>query len=157
MSILNVFCVVNTAQIVYTVLQALTKDMLTYRDVTAFEFSFVRSCFNAVGSAILLKFWYNQQFFASIPSEMRGVVFLRCLCGTFAFLCFVSAPKYIPLGIFFVVFNSSVFTTALLTYFCLSEKMTYVEIIAMIFAFGGIIMLGYAKDSDQSSSLESPS
>ena len=155
-SILNVFCVVNTAQIVYTALQTLTKDMLTYRDVTAFEFACARSCFNAVGSAIIVHY-SNEAFFSSIPRNLRSVVVLRCLCGTFAFLCFVSAPKYIPLGIFFVVFNASVFTSALLAYLFLSEKMTCVELIAMVFAFSGILMLGYAKDNTDSPSEEGPS
>ena len=131
--------------------------MLTYRSVTAFEFAFLRSCFNAVGSAIVVRYVYKETFFSSIPQRLRSVVVLRCLCGTFAFLCFVSAPKYIPLGIFFVVFNASVFTSALLAYFCLSERMTCVEIVAMVFAFGGILMLGYAKETGDPGSADGTS
>ena len=122
--------------------------MLTHRDVTVFEFAFARSLFNAVGSAILVKYVYNETFFSSIPSKLRTAVALRCICGTFAFLCFTYAVKFIPLGIFFVVANASVFTSALLAYLCLAEKMSCFEVIAMIFAFCGILMLGYAKDSD---------
>ena len=80
--------------------------MLTNRGVAAFEFAFIRSCFNAVASAFLVKFTFKEKFFASIPRELRTTVLLRAGTGTVAFYTFVSAPKYIPLGIFFVLFNS---------------------------------------------------
>ena len=119
--------------------------------MTAFEFAFARSIFNAAGSAVLVKCVYNQTFFSSIPTELRSVTALRCICGTFTFLLLTSAVKFIPLGIFFVIVNAAVFSTALLAYFCLFEQMTSVEMTCMCFAFSGIMMLGYAKDSADSS------
>ena len=115
--------------------------MLTYRDVTIVEFAFARSFFNMIGSSILVKFIYKEAFFSSIPRVLWRVVILRCICGTVVFLCAPAALFYVPLGICFVVFNASVFITALLAYFCLSERMSCFEIIAMIFAFGGILLL----------------
>ena len=53
--------------------------------------------------------------------------------------------KYIPLSMFFVIFNSNPFTTALLGYFWLSEKLSAFEVVAMLCAFGGIVIMSMAK------------
>ena len=52
----------------------------------------------------------------------------------------------IPLSIYFIVSSFSVFMTALLAYLCLGESITCFEIIAMILAVCGIIMISIAQD-----------
>ena len=52
---------------------------------------------------------------------------------------------FIPLGIFFVIFNSQIFVVAILSYFILNERLSAFESIAMIFAFFGIVMIGVSK------------
>ena len=52
---------------------------------------------------------------------------------------------FIPLGIFFVIFNSQIFVVATLSYFILNEKLSAFEIITMVFAFFGIVMIGVSK------------
>ena len=69
----------------------------------------------------------------------------RCLIGTIGFASFTIAMKYIPLSMFFVIFNSNPFTTALLGYFWLKENLTMFEVVAMLCAFGGIIMMSLAE------------
>ena len=127
--------------------------MLTYRGVTALEFAFVRSCFNMLASALLIR-KFNEQYFSSIPRNLVRVVVLRAITGTIGFLCFTAAPKYLPLGIFFVVFNSNIFTTALLAFCWLSERISAVEVALMFCAFGGILVLGLSESKSQDAVVE---
>ena len=75
---------------------------------------------------------------------------MRSLTGTFAFLCFVGSVYYLPLSIFFIIFNAAPFSTALLGWCWNREKITCLEIIAMICAFAGVIMIGVAKREQES-------
>ena len=54
-SMLKIILLVNAGSLVYTALQTLTKDMLSYRGVTIFEFVFFRSFFNMCASAVIVK------------------------------------------------------------------------------------------------------
>ena len=51
----TIFLMVNAAQLCYTILQAITKDLLTNRNVNTFEFAFLRSLFNLISSMFLVK------------------------------------------------------------------------------------------------------
>ena len=51
----KIFLLVNLGEIFYTVLQVMTKDVLTNKEVPAFEFSFLRSLFNLICSMMLVK------------------------------------------------------------------------------------------------------
>ena len=70
---------------------------------------------------------------------------MRFLIGTIGFASFTIAMKYIPLSMFFVIFNSNPFTTALLGYLWLKENLTKFEVVAMLCAFGGIVMMSLAE------------
>ena len=72
----------------------------------------------------------------------------RCLIGTIGFASFTTAMKYIPLSMFFVIFNSNPFTTALLGFFWLKEKLTCFEITAMFCAFLGIVIMSLSHPSN---------
>ena len=73
---------------------------------------------------------------------------MRCISGTLCFTLFVLAIKYLPLSIFFVVMNICPFLMALLACLWLREKITAVEVICMIGAFGGILIVGYSKQAE---------
>ena len=64
------------------------------------------------------------------------------------------AVKYLPLGIFFIIFNASPFLTAILSYFWVGDKVLLVEAAAMVGAFSGIICLGVADPSEENSGVE---
>lgn len=59
------------------------------------------------------------------------------------------AVKYIPLGIFFIVFNSSPFITVILSYFWTGDRILPLEGVAMLGAFAGIVCLGVAKPEEE--------
>lgn len=54
-SLVKIVLLVNLGMILYTSLQTVTKDMLTYRGVKIYEFVFFRSFFNMCCSAIIIK------------------------------------------------------------------------------------------------------
>ena len=135
---------VNLGMVVYTCLQSLTKDMLTNRSVKIYEFVFFRSFFNLCASALLVK-QADGHFFADVPKELRCTLFMRCAVGTVSFMVFSMTVKYLPLGIFFIVFNSSPFFTVILSYFWTSDRILPLEGLAMIGAFCGIVVLGVSK------------
>ena len=60
-----------------------------------------------------------------------------------------AAPKYLPLGIFFTVWYSNIFTTALLAYCWLDENLSLFETIMMFFAFVGIVTLTLSKPNQK--------
>ena len=78
-------------------------------------------------------------------SPKRWILFVRCLSGTLCFTMFVFAIKYLPLSIFFVVMNACPFIIAFLACVWLKENISLVEVVCMIGAFGGIILVGISK------------
>ena len=148
MPMINLVLLVNFGQIIYVGSCALSKDMLSNRGVKVFEFAFIRSCFNMIASAILVKYTFRENFFTSIPSDLVPTTILRCITGTTGFLSFTAAPKYLPLGIFCVIVNSQVFSTVLLSYCWLRERISLFEAIAIVIAFAGILMMSLSKVDD---------
>ena len=71
----------------------------------------------------------------------------RCISGSITFLCFVVAIEHLPLSTFFVIMNATPFFIALLACIWLKEMITLVELITMIGAFTGIILVGISKTS----------
>ena len=116
------------------------------RGVPAFEFSFLRSFFNLISSIIQVKS-YDEKFFSSVPKRLGMTLLMRCLVGTVGFAAFAIAMQYVPLSVFFVIFNSNPFTTALLSYFWLKEQLTFFEIGLMLCAFSGILMMSLSQPS----------
>ena len=112
--------------------------------MSAFEIAFFRSVFNLTLSSIYL-FVAGERLTENIDSSNRCVLIVRCLSGSFAFVCFALAIEYLPLSIFFVVSNTTPFMICILACLWLKELITWVEIINMIGAFSGIIMVGLSK------------
>ena len=95
-------------------------------------------------SAIIVK-RSKVNFFSDITPELKGTLICRCATGTVSFMIFSLAVKYLPLGIFFIIFNSSPFITVFLSYFWTGDRILPFEGVAMVGAFIGIVCLGVAK------------
>ena len=59
--------------------------------------------------------------------------------------------QYVPLSVFFIIFNSNPFCTAILGYFWLGERLSVFEIISMICAFSGIMVMSMAQSGPSKS------
>ena len=119
-----------------------------HRGVEIQEFLFFRSSFNLIASIIIVK-QAKVRFFSDIKPEHKCTLFVRCAVGTIAYATYPLATKYIPIGIFFLILNSSPIMTAILAYFWTSDRLWPLEAVAMTGAFGGIICLGMAKPSEK--------
>ena len=58
-----------------------------------------------------------------------------------------------PLGIFFVVFNSNIFIAALIAYCLLNERLHNFELFGMILAFVGVIIIGVSDTAEPAETL----
>ena len=81
----------------------------------------------------------------AIDKNNWHLLLIRCVSGSICFLCFVVAVKYLPLSIFFVIMNATPFFIALLACLWLKEMISLLEVVAMIGAFGGILLTGLSK------------
>ena len=142
MALIKVFMLMNVVQIFYTALLTLVKDMFSNRGVGIFEFAFFRSLICMIPSAVLVKVTYKESFFTSVPRNLRPTLLLRTISGTLGFLFYTTAPKFMPLGILTVIYNLSLFTTAILAWSWLHEKIVPFEAVAMFITMGGVILLG---------------
>ena len=88
-------------------------------------------------SAKLADGWYD---------DRRMVLLVRCISGTICFITLTFAVKYLPLAIFFVMFNACPFLTAIMACLWLKEIITLVEVGCMIGAFSGILLVGFSKE-----------
>ena len=147
--IFAVFLLSNLLQFVYMLVQVCTKKLLFMSDaVSSFELAFFRSIFNFILSSIYLKA-SGVGLKDKIDSSNWCILFLRCMSGSVCFLCFVVAMQYIPLTIFFVILNATPFAIALLACLWLKEVISSIEIVTMVFAFGGILLVGLSKRGNE--------
>ena len=122
--------------------------------MTSFEVAFFRSLFNLIAST-----GYLCAFGASLKENIdetnRCVLVVRCLSGSICFLCFVVAIEHLPISVFFVMLNSTPFFVTVLACLWLKEMISPLEVVTMVGAFCGILLLGLSKgDSDESEALD---
>ena len=98
---------------------------------------------------MLARFVFKKTLYSSIPIRLRKVVLTRSIANTFALFTAFSAQKFIPMGIYQVVFSSNIFTTALMDFCLMSERLTLFEILAMISAFAGVMMISLSSDVEE--------
>jgi len=63
----------------------------------------------------------------------------RSLLGTFAFIGITIALKLLPLSLFTILFNMAPFWISILAFLINKDKITIVEIVAMVLCFLGVI------------------
>ena len=136
---IQIFLLVNLFQIFYTTLLSLVKDMTTQRNVGIFEFAFFRSLINMMMSAQIVR-QYNLSFYDCVPTDCRSIMFARSIVGTLGFLSYTTSPMYIPIGVFQVIVNMTLFAVAIMAWLWLNEKISSVEVVACFLAFYGIYL-----------------
>ena len=80
-----------------------------------------------------------------VASTAHKDLFYRSLFGTIGFTSMVFALKYVPLGIYSIVFNTAPFLASLIAWLILKEVPKKSELICMIIAFIGVVIIGTAK------------
>ena len=106
------------------------------------EITFIQSMINLFASGLLVKFLFKETFFSSIPRRLRKAVYIRSFAESIGFCSLTYSVSLVPLGVFFVVFSSNIFTTAFLAFCWLKETFSRFEMFGMCFAFLGILIIG---------------
>jgi len=148
LSYVRIFLLSNLLALIYILGQAATKQVLISQDsLSTFELAFFRSFYNLAASSVYLKF-SEARLADGLIEEKRWILFTRCVSGTICFITLTFAVKYLPLAVFFVTFNACPFLTAVMACLWLKEIITLVEVFCMLGAFGGILMVGLAKEAN---------
>ena len=149
LTMLNAFLLANLLMIIYMLVQAITKIVLTSQDaLSGYELAFFRSLMNLFLSSVYLGVT-GDSLTKDISADNRWILLMRCLSGSICFLCMVLAIEYIPLSIFFVVLNATPFVICLLAWVWLNDLITGVEIFSMCGAFAGIVLVGVSKRKNE--------
>lgn len=82
---------------------------------------------------------FNQSF--TYPAENWMWVFARNIGGTATVISLFYGIKYLPIGIFQIIYNTSPFWASLLGFILLKERLKKVEIIAMVLSFILILLI----------------
>ena len=72
---------------------------------------------------------------------------VRCILGNVAFMCLTYVFKILPLSIGTVIISTAPFAVAVLSRIILAEKITRVDIIAVIVSFTGIAIMTFGAPS----------
>ena len=110
--------------------------------MNAFELTFAQSLVNCIVSGVLVKMVFRETLFSSVPRRHMGALYLRSFAQSVGFFFLTIGFSYVPLGIFLVVFSSNIFTTAMLAFCWLDERLSKVELYGMFFAFIGVLIIG---------------
>ena len=106
-------------------------------------------------SGLLVKYVFKETFLNSIPSRLYKSLCFRSLAQSVAFFFLAAGSRLVPLGIFFVVFNSNIFIAALIAYCLLDERLYSFELFGMILAFIGVIIIGFSDTAEPEETLSS--
>lgn len=120
--------------------------------MSTFELAFFRSFYNLVASSVYLSL-SNAKLKEGLVESKRWVLLTRSISGTICFITLTFSVKYLPLAVFFVSFNACPFLVAIMACLWLRERITLVELICMVGAFGGILLVGFGKMAEEETEL----
>ena len=95
------------------------------------------------GSIIVTKFGGHSFY---IKPELRWDLFMRSLQGTIGHLSFTYGIKYVPLVIVNILYNTAPFWTCLLAWCMIGEKLTGLQVTALIVSFIGICLVSLSSE-----------
>lgn len=132
----------NSAVFMYTLNNALGKDAMSRNEgfATFNEFTFVRMWFMAIAAYVCLL--RNKQKVTDFRPDLRWILIARCAVGAINFLLIAIALKNLPISVSVIIMGTSPFTTALLQYWWVGQKITVYDGISMVGAFSGVVLIG---------------
>jgi drug/metabolite transporter (DMT)-like permease len=119
--------------------------------VNALDLCLVRTCVVASFNLLQIK---QLGIEISVPRSLWLTMLMRNLAGLVGFTSLVYALKYLPMGLFMVLVNTSPFFAALLGFIFLKESLMTHEIIAMSVSFTAIAILATLKQDNRESTSE---
>ena len=114
--------------------------MITKRSVGVFEFALFRSVINMIMSAQVVR-QNGFSFYECVPESLRCLMHWRSGITCLGFIAYTTAPMFIPIGVFEVIFNLAAFAAAIIAWAWLNEKITAFEFGALIVALFGVYLI----------------
>lgn len=90
----------------------------------------------------------------SVPKHDRIYLFGRMLVGITGSYTYLLSVQYLPISISMILFFTGPFWATILAYFMLGEMISRNEIVAMIVAFSGVIIISTAKQPTDATSAD---
>ena len=89
-----------------------------------------------------LSVYYGVSYLSSFSSISVFIKLqVKGLLSVLAFLILIVAVNYIPITIYSLIDMTLAFWASILGYIFLRDQLTYVEVLAMILGFGGIVIV----------------
>jgi drug/metabolite transporter (DMT)-like permease len=83
-----------------------------------------------------------------VPHELRHYLLTRSVIGVVGGISYMLAIKNLPVGISMILFYTGPFWATIMSYFYLGELIAPREIICIIVAFTGVVVISTAKPSE---------
>jgi drug/metabolite transporter (DMT)-like permease len=80
-----------------------------------------------------------------MPKKDGKWIVVRSAAGTLQSFCMLFAIRFLPLGFFTTIYNTTPFWASLMAYFLLRERIHQTEVVAMIFSFTLIFLLAVSR------------
>ena len=80
-----------------------------------------------------------------VPKDMHLLMLIRNMAGLVGFTALVYALKFLPMGLYMILVNTSPFISTSLSYCFLQEKMRNIELMAMLLSFLAVIVIAISK------------
>lgn len=113
---------------------------MQHNNIAPLDFMLVRTitCLVIHGICCIL---YNQT--PKYPTEDKLWIVARNCGGTVTVLSLFYGIKFLPIGVFQILYNTAPFWASLLGFIFLNERLKFVEVVAMITSFLLIIIIAY--------------
>ena len=136
----------NLFAILMPLYQLLVKIATNEKGVSPLDVIVARTFACLTGSIIVAKS-SGHSFF--VKSELRRDLFMRSMQGTIGHLSFTFGIMYVPLVIVNILYNTAPFWTFLLAWCMVGERLTGLQIAALVMSFIGICLI--SRNSSKSS------
>ena len=126
----------------YFVYGVLVKICVKEMEIKALDLSFFRSLCMFVGSAILV---LSMRVSLHIERKDRWTLVLRSILGISANILSVYGLSMVSLTVMMAITNTKPIWASILGYLFLSEGMSALEIVALIFSFTSVLCIAFSK------------
>ena len=149
----------NLFAILMPLYQILVKIATTKKQVNPLDVIVMRTFACMVGGAIITKVGNDFSFY--VKPNQRWDIFIRSLIGTIGHMSMTYGIKFVPLVIVNILYNTAPFWTCILAWCLIGEKLSSLQILALVVSFFGICLVSLsssmAEEEDEASTFSQES
>ena len=111
----------------------------------------------AINAFVMFKNGEKFYDYSKFSGKDKKWLIWRCIFGTIGLTTIIISLRFIPLHLFGIILNTTPFWIALMECCMQNEKLSKIEIVSMIGAFVGVVMILLSKKEDKGESKKSGS